>query len=88
MRFAFEYPDVFAGVNLIPVIAWTHDVKGNSPDPAGNFLEGRKSAGLTINANYLNQYSASIGYAAFMGGGRYNLGNDRDNVSVSVGYSF
>jgi hypothetical protein len=88
MRFVLDYPDAMAGVNLSPVLAWTHDVTGNAPDPGGNFLEGRKSVGLTLNANYLNQYTASIGYSAFMGGGRYNLGNDRDNVSLSVGYSF
>lgn len=88
MRFVFDYPDVFAGVNLTPVIAWSQDVKGNAPDPGANFLEGRKALGLTLNANYLNQYTASVGYSAFFGGGRYNMGNDRDNVSLSVGYSF
>jgi hypothetical protein len=88
MRFVLDYPDAFAGVNLSPVLAWTQDVTGNAPDPGGNFIEGRKSVGLTLNANYLNQYTASIGYSAFMGGGRYNMVNDRDNVSLSVGYSF
>jgi hypothetical protein len=88
MRFIFDYNDVMAGVNLRPVISVAHDVKGYGPEPAPNFVEGRKALGLTLNANYLNQYTASIGYAAFFGGGKYNLSNDRDNISLSVGVSF
>nr|BFE91385.1 DUF1302 domain-containing protein [Pseudomonas brassicacearum subsp. brassicacearum] len=42
-RAIWEYPDVFAGVNLKPNVAWSHDVKGYSPGPGGNFEEGRKS---------------------------------------------
>ncbi|WP_300632746.1 DUF1302 domain-containing protein, partial [Pseudomonas sp.] len=36
-RAIWEYPDVFAGVNLKPNVAWSHDVKGYSPGPGGNF---------------------------------------------------
>lgn len=33
VRASLEYTDVFAGVNLTPNMAWSHDVKGTSPVP-------------------------------------------------------
>ncbi|WP_369602548.1 DUF1302 domain-containing protein [Hahella sp. SMD15-11] len=88
MRFALDYNDAFAGVNLTPILAWSHDVNGYSAEPGAQFKKGRKAVGLTLKAVYLNQYTGSISYTNIFGGKPYNLGNDRDNVSVSVSYSF
>lgn len=88
VRIALDYNDVFAGVNLTPTLAWSHDVKGYAPEPGPNFEEGRKAVGLSLKATYLNSYTGSIDYNAFLGGGRYNMINDRDNISASVSYSF
>lgn len=87
-RFVWDYPDVFAGVNLKPQLALSHDVKGYAPSPGGNFVEGSKSVGLSVTAIYQNRYSANIGYTNYFGGKPYNELTDRDNVSASVSVSF
>ncbi|MBS3805802.1 MAG: DUF1302 family protein, partial [Oleiphilaceae bacterium] len=87
-RFVWEYNNVFAGVNLRPQLAFSHDVKGNAPQPGGNFIEDSKAIGLSVNATYLNQYSGSIGYTNFFDGKPFNELTDRDFVSASISYSF
>jgi len=88
MRTSLLYNDVFAGVNLTPQLALSHDVKGFAPGPGANFVEGRKSVGLSVRADYLNQYSATMAYTNYFGGGRHNTISDRDNLALSVSYSF
>ena len=88
MRAALQYNDVFAGVNLTPQMAWSHDVKGYAPGPGANFTEGNKSVGLSLTADYLNKYRATVAYTNYFGGGKQNALSDRDNVALSVSYSF
>jgi hypothetical protein len=87
VRFSLNYQDVFAGVNLTPTLNLSQDIKGYSPEPGGNFVEGRKSAGLSLKAEYLNNYTATVSYTNFWGG-KYNVIKDRDYVSLSVSYAF
>jgi len=86
-RAIWEYPDVFAGVNLKPNVAWSHDVKGYSPGPGGNFEEGRKAVSLGVDAEYQNTYTASLNYTNFFGG-KFSTVDDRDFVALSVGVNF
>ena len=86
-RAIWEYPDVFAGVNFKPNVAWSHDVKGYSPGPGGNFEEGRKAISLGLDAEYQNTYTASLAYTNFFGGD-YSTVDDRDFVAFSVGANF
>ncbi|NWB90445.1 DUF1302 domain-containing protein [Pseudomonas agarici] len=86
-RAIWEYPDVFAGVNLKPNVAWSHDVNGYSPGPGGNFEEGRKAVSLGLDAEYQNTYTASLAYTNFFGGA-YSTVDDRDFVALSVGVNF
>ena len=86
-RAIWEYPDVFAGVNLKPNVAWPHDVKGYSPGPGGNFEEGRKAVSLGLDAEYQNTYTASLAYTNFFGG-KFSTVDDRDFVALSVGANF
>jgi len=88
MRTTMQYDNVFAGVNLSPQFALSHDVKGNAPGPGANFIEGRKSIGLSLKADYINKYSATLAYTNYFGAGKYNPLSDRDNVSLSASYSF
>ncbi|KZY39283.1 peptide ABC transporter substrate-binding protein [Oleiphilus sp. HI0081] len=88
MRTSLQYNDVFAGVNMTPQVAWSHDVKGYAPGPGANFIEGRKSLGLSVRADYLNQYSATLAYTNYFGGGVHNTISDRDSLALSVSYSF
>lgn len=79
--------DVYAGVNLSPFAVFKHDFEGNSHQ-TGNFIEGRKAYTLGIKASYLNSLEAELQYTEFYGGGRNNSARDRDNIGLSVKYSF
>jgi hypothetical protein len=87
MRITGEYNDVFSGVNLAPVLAFSHDVNGVAPAPGGNFIEGQQSIGVTLNAEYLNTYTAAIAYTQYLGGISNQLA-DRDFASLDVGVQF
>lgn len=86
-RVVMEYSDAFLGVNLEPMIAWSHDVEGYSPQPDGNFVEGQQSLGLTLKGTYLESYTGSIGYTQYSGG-KYSAIKDRDFASFSLGMLF
>jgi len=84
-RAIWDYPDVFAGVNLRPSVSWSHDVDGYGPN--GLFNEGAKAASLGLDAEYQNTYTASLSYTDFFGG-KYNTSIDRDFVALSFGMNF
>ena len=84
-RASANYPNVFAGVELTPSIAWAHDVKGTSPTPS--FIDGRKAFSLALGANYLTKYRGSISYTWFSGGDA-NPATDRDFFSFTVSMDF
>jgi len=84
-RVIWDYPDVFAGVNLRPSVAWSHDVDGYGPN--GLFNEGNKAVSLGLNAEYQNTYTADLSYTDFFGG-KYNTSTDRDFVALSFGMNF
>jgi hypothetical protein len=86
-RAIWDYPDVFAGVNLRPSVAWSHDVEGYSPGPGGNFEEDRKAISLGLDAEYQNTYTASLAYTNFFDG-KYSTIDDRDFVALSFGVNF
>ncbi|PWB35334.1 DUF1302 domain-containing protein [Pseudomonas sp. SDI] len=86
-RAIWDYPDVFAGVNLKPSVAWSHDVEGYSPGPGGNFEEGRKAISLGLDAEYQNTYTTSLSYTNFFDG-KYSTVDDRDFVALSFGVNF
>jgi hypothetical protein len=84
-RASASYPNVFAGVELSPSLAWAHDVDGTSPTPA--FVDGRKAFSLALGANYLTKYRASVSYTWFTGG-YANTARDRDFISFTVSMDF
>jgi len=86
-RAIWDYNNVFAGINLKPSVAWSHDVSGYSPGPGGNFEEGRKAVSLGLEAEYQNTYTANLSYTNFFGG-KYTTVDDRDFVALSVGMNF
>ncbi|MBL0039666.1 MAG: DUF1302 domain-containing protein [Xanthomonadales bacterium] len=84
-----DYNNVFGSpFNMSPRLAFNHDVNGITPGPGGNFLEGRKSLTVGVEATYLNQWAADLSYTEFRGAGHLNLIHDRDFVSFTVKYSF
>ena len=86
-RLMADYTDVFAGVNLTPVLSWSHDVEGYAPNSSGAFKEGQQSVGLSLEANYREMYNATVSYNQFMGGD-YSTVTDHDFASISLGVQF
>ncbi len=84
----WTYNNVYRAVNLLPGIAYQHDVKGISPGPGGNFLEGREAVTLDLGLTYKNQWSANFSFTGFFGGGNQNLLSDRDFFSFYIKYFF
>ena len=82
-RAIWDYPNVVAGINLKPNLAWSHDVDGYGPV----FNEGSKAASIGLDADYQNTYTASLSYTNFFGGD-YNTISDRDFVALSFGVNF
>jgi hypothetical protein len=83
-----EYNNVFAGVNINPLVVFSHDVDGNTPLPMGNFVQGRQTITLGADFTFQNAWSFELRYVNFMGAGRYNLLGDRDYASATLKYSF
>jgi hypothetical protein len=83
-----DYNNAFKGVNVSPLLVYTHDVGGNTPLPMGNFLHGRKSLTVGAEFTFQNAWEFDVRYVNFFGAGRYNLLGDRDYVSCNLKYSF
>lgn len=82
-RGILDYNNVFAGINLKPNVAWSHDVDGYGPV----FNEGAKAISIGLDAEYQNTYTTSLSYTNFFGG-KYNTSTDRDFVALSFGVNF
>ena len=83
-----DYNNAYKGVNISPLLVFTHDVTGNTPLPLGNFLHGRKTFTIGAEFTYQNSWALDLRYVNFFGAGRYNLLSDRDYVSCNLKYSF
>jgi hypothetical protein len=83
-----DYFNLFMSTNIAPILQFAHDINGTTPQPLANFVSGRKSATLAIEATYQNQWSANISYTDYFGAGRRNLIRDRDFVSLTLKYAF
>jgi hypothetical protein len=88
LRGQLLYNNAIGPINLLPHIAWRHDVDGISPGPGENFLQGRKAILVGLGATYLASWRADLSYTEFFGAGDFNLLGDRDFVSASISYSF
>ena len=82
------YNNALGPVNLSPRIGWRHDVKGNTPGPGGNFIQGFKQLTLGLTADYQNAWRADLSYTGFYGAGTQNLLQDRDFLAFNMSYSF
>ncbi|MBU0541568.1 MAG: DUF1302 domain-containing protein [Gammaproteobacteria bacterium] len=88
LRTQATYRDVFLGIDLIPSLAWSHDVDGYSPEPGQAFNEGRQSVGLGLGFEFDANTKASINYTTFTNAANYDVLRDRDFISLSASYSF
>ena len=83
-----EYANLIPAVNVLPHVTWSQDVKGISPGPGGNFLQGRHAVTVGVGANLHQSWDFDVSYTQYGGAGGYNLLNDRDFVAASIKYSF
>jgi hypothetical protein len=82
------YDSVLGGVTLQPRVVWTHDVNGRTPGPGGAFIAGRQAFNVGLGGEYVNRWTADLGYTTFFGGGSFNQVKDRDFISFQVAYSY
>ena len=83
-----EYPNLIGPWNLSPRLIYSQDVKGTSPGPGGNFIEGRYSLQAGIGADLENRWQLDLAYTRYGGAGHYNLLSDRSFVAATVKFSF
>jgi hypothetical protein len=83
-----EYPGLMGPWNILPRFNWQHDVKGTTPGPGGNFVEGRYGLTLGVAANLQAKWEIDASWTKFGGAGRFNDLNDRDYVATTIKYSF
>ena len=83
-----EYPNLVGPWNVLPRVAFQHDVSGTSPGPGGNFQQGRYGVTVGVGANLRATWELDVAWTTFAGAGRWNELNDRDYISATVKYSF
>ena len=71
-------------IKLIPFINHTFD--GTIRE--SNMIEDATSINFAVRGIYQNNFYVEVGYVNFFDGGHDNLLTDRDNVSLTVSYSF
>jgi hypothetical protein len=84
----FEYNDVIFGWSFLPTVILQWDIGGIAPFPIQNFVEGRKDIAIGSDIKLTDAWSARFHYQWFTGGGANNTRSDRDNLALSVGYTF
>ena len=88
MAARFTYNNVFNVLTVEPTVLFQRDVRGITPTPIVNFVEGRQQINLILSMNYLQKVTFDLGYAMYSGGGDQNLLSDRDSLDFAIKYSF
>jgi hypothetical protein len=83
-----DYLGLVGPWNVSPRYSVQYDVKGTTPGPGGNFVDGRVGLTLAVNMNLQSKWDLDFGYTRYSGAGRWNDLNDRDFIAASLKYSF
>ena len=86
MAARLDYNNAIGSANLFPYVQWQQDLKGNSPQPVGQFLEGRTALTVGLRVSYLASWEGNVSYTQYAGG-KSEI-RDRDFVTATVKYSF
>jgi hypothetical protein len=86
MAARLDYNNVFASTNLFPYVQFQQDLRGNSPQPVGQFLEGRSALTVGFRVDYLSRWEGNVSYTQYAGG-KSEL-RDRDFITATLKYSF
>ncbi len=81
-----DYNNTVGAASLRPYMQYAYGIKGDSPGPGGLFQEDRIILTLGVGLNYLNRWTANIGYTSHSGDNNYLSG--RDFIQASVSYFF
>lgn len=85
----FAYNTLIPWAVVEPSIIFFHDLKGITPAPQANFIEGRKIANLGVVLRFPNELQLGAGYEAKFGSNiREYLERDRDRILFYGTYSF
>ncbi len=87
VQISADYSNAFAGVSLQPKLTFKEGIEGNAPNATTGFKEGEQSLSMSMDANYLSTYKASLSYTQFWGG-EFSRKGDRDFMAASVGVQF
>ena len=82
------YDDVYDGINLLPAILLFQDLGGISPANTPNYVSGRKTIYAILDCEVNQSLKLNFQYQVFTGGGKYNVLSDRDNMALSIAYTF
>jgi hypothetical protein len=83
-----EYPNALGAWNMNPRVTFQQDVRGTSPGPGGNFIEGRYAFGFGVGFNLQNRWDLDLSYSQFGGAGHYNELRDRSFGAATLKFSF
>ncbi|HEY8052507.1 MAG TPA: DUF1302 domain-containing protein [Steroidobacteraceae bacterium] len=83
-----EYANLIGAWDILPHLTWSQDVKGVSPGPGGNFIQGRHAVTVGVGADLQKTWDLDVSYTRFGGAGQYNLLGDRSFVAASIKFSF
>ncbi len=86
LRLELSYLNVFSGLDLMVPIFFQRGLNGNILET--DMVENASAFNITFKGVYLNNFTTQIGYTNFFDGGENHLITDRDNVSLSLSYSF
>lgn len=96
--FRANYNNAIGAINLIPRLAFQHDLRGTSP----TFVQGTQAATIGLTAEYQNRISADVSYTNFFAGETIGAGmngagavastnqqlGDRDFIAATISYAF
>ncbi|MGH8262943.1 MAG: DUF1302 family protein, partial [Steroidobacteraceae bacterium] len=83
-----DYLGLVGPWNVSPRYSVQYDVKGTTPGPGGNFVDGRVGLTFGVNMNLQSKWDLDASYTRYSGAGRWNDINDRDFIAASIKYSF
>ncbi|MGH8457193.1 MAG: DUF1302 domain-containing protein [Stenotrophobium sp.] len=83
-----QYSHAIGDISLSPALILFHDLGGISPATIDNYVAGRKTINLQLDAQLAQNLVAGTQYQWFTGAGGNNRRSDRDNLGVYVRYSF
>ena len=82
------YNHALGDANLSPALIWFHDLGGISPASTPNYLSGRVVLFSSVDLELSRALRLTLQHQLYDGAGRRNLLSDRDNLALSLSYSF